>query len=133
MDVMIDTNVIISAALFPNQRMNHFLEVVSLSHSLFLCSYTLEEIDRVIKKKFPNRMNAMEIFLRKLSFTLIHTPTVNVVDLDFSVRDGKDYPIIVSAIIADVDILITGDNDFDDVNVERPEIVTIAEFMNLYG
>jgi putative PIN family toxin of toxin-antitoxin system len=133
MDVMIDTNVVISAALFPGQRINRFLEVISQNHSLFLCSYTLEEIERVIKKKFPNRMEAMEIFLRKLSFTLIHTPTVDVVGAGFHIRDDKDYPILASAMVADVDVLITGDKDFDDVNVERPELLTIAEFMNLYG
>jgi hypothetical protein len=35
-------------------------------------------------------------------------------------------------VMLDVDILITGDHDFDYVNPERPEILPPAEFMRLY-
>jgi predicted nucleic acid-binding protein len=80
--------------------------------------------------KFPNRME--EIFLRKLSFTLIHTPMMDVFGMGFYIRDDKDYPILASAIVADVDVLITGDKDFNNVNVDRPELLTIADFMKYY-
>jgi hypothetical protein len=32
-----------------------------------------------------------------------------------------------------MDILITGDKDFDDLHVERPEVMTIASFMQTYA
>jgi predicted nucleic acid-binding protein len=35
-------------------------------------------------------------------------------------------------VMLDADILITGDHDFDDVNTERPEILSPAEFLRLY-
>jgi putative PIN family toxin of toxin-antitoxin system len=132
MDVMIDTNVIISAALFPNPRINHFLDVISLEHELFLCSYSLEEVDCVFRRKFPMRRAVMEIFLQQLRYTLIHTPSVDILENQIHLRDTKDDPIIASAIVADVDIFITGDKDFDDIDLERPEILTIAEFMEKY-
>jgi predicted nucleic acid-binding protein len=47
----------------------------------------------------------------------------------FNLRDAADYPILLSAILADADILITGDHDFDDAEVDRPEIMAISEFM----
>jgi predicted nucleic acid-binding protein len=47
-------------------------------------------------------------------------------------RDLNDYPILASAMIANVDILITGDRDFGGVHIERPEILTIREFMEKY-
>jgi predicted nucleic acid-binding protein len=37
------------------------------------------------------------------------------------------------AVPADADILITGDRDFNDVEIDRPEIMTPSEFMNIYG
>ena len=40
---------------------------------------------------------------------------------------------LFSAIGADVDILVTGDHDFDDVVLERPEIMTLSEFMRTYS
>ena len=34
--------------------------------------------------------------------------------------------------LKDVDVLITGDRDFEDVRVERPEIMTPVEFIKKY-
>jgi hypothetical protein len=35
-------------------------------------------------------------------------------------------------IVEGVDVFITGDDDFDDVEVEKPEIMTAAEFVEKY-
>jgi putative PIN family toxin of toxin-antitoxin system len=129
---MIDTNVIISAALFPNAKMNRFLEVISEDHGLFLCSYSLDEVERVVKRKFPDRLKGLEMFLQKLRFTLVRTPSVDIFDSNIYIRDPKDYPILISAIIADVDALITGDKDFESLDLERPEIPSISEFEAKY-
>ncbi len=48
------------------------------------------------------------------------------------IRDAKDYPVLYTAIIENVDILITGDKDFADIDIEKPEIMTPAEFMEEY-
>ncbi len=50
----------------------------------------------------------------------------------FEIRDKMDYPVLYTAIIEDVDILITGDKDFAKVDVEKPEILTPAEFAVQY-
>lgn len=50
----------------------------------------------------------------------------------FKIRDDNDYMILHTAIIADVDILITGDKDFKGIEVERPEILTPKEFLDKY-
>jgi predicted nucleic acid-binding protein len=41
-------------------------------------------------------------------------------------------PISSYAIIADVDVFITGDKDFLALDVERPEILTISQFAEQY-
>lgn len=51
----------------------------------------------------------------------------------FSIRDPADYPVLYSAIVEDVDVLISGDKDFAEVEVDKPEIVTPAEFIEKYG
>ena len=48
------------------------------------------------------------------------------------IRDKKDYPILASAIIADVDVFITDDKDFNTIDVEQPKIMTLFEFAALY-
>ena len=132
MDILIDTNITISAALFPNPRINNFLSLISGEHSLFLCSYSLEEIERVVLRKFPAKMRDVELFLRNLRYTLVHTPSIEIID-GISMRDANDYPILASAIIADVDVLVSGDKDFSCLDIERPEIITISGFMEKYG
>ena len=129
MDVMIDSNVIISAAIFPNAKMDNFLECVSEEHQLFVCSYTLEEVIRVVKRKWPERLRSMEVFLHRLRYHFIRTPSLDILDPDIVIRDENDYPILASALLADVDILITGDHDFDDLGLERPEVMSIAAFV----
>lgn len=56
------------------------------------------------------------------------------IDLDIypKIRDRKDYPILASAIIAEVDIFVTGDKDFFALEVENPEILSITEFADKY-
>lgn len=40
--------------------------------------------------------------------------------------------MLYAAIMEDVDVLVTGDKDFSDIDVERPEIMTPAEFMDQF-
>ncbi len=49
------------------------------------------------------------------------------------IRDRKDLPVLVSAIAEDVDVLITGDKDFSDVEVEKPEILTPTQFLEKHS
>ncbi|MBR5642896.1 MAG: hypothetical protein IKW77_01770, partial [Salinivirgaceae bacterium] len=44
------------------------------------------------------------------------------------IRDTKDLPIIVSAILSDSDILLTGDKDFDDIKIDKPLIFSPTQY-----
>jgi hypothetical protein len=46
-------------------------------------------------------------------------------------RPGQVQAILASAILANVDILITGDKDFCPVNRDRPLIFTPRQYYNL--
>jgi putative PIN family toxin of toxin-antitoxin system len=133
MEVMLDTNVLFSAIFFQSKRMNELFQTLSKNHSIVLSSYSLEELGRITRRKLPQKLPAVEIFLQKFPYRLVHTPSVDLTEDDFNLRDAADYPILLSSILADVDILITGDHDFDDVVVDRPEIMTPAKFMELYS
>lgn len=64
-------------------------------------------------------------------FDLVYSPT-NVENKLFEIRDKDDYIILHTAIIEDVDIFITGDKDFEDVNVDKPEIMNATAFLEKY-
>jgi len=130
---MLDTNVIISAGLFPSKTMTAFIESISMHHRIVLCSYCLDELYDVIQRKFPNKLHQIEIFLQKLPFELISIPIANHTEIHIDIRDDADYPVLMSAILADVDILITGDKDFMGLSIDKPEILTPSEFIEQYA
>lgn len=63
-----------------------------------------------------------------MSFEYVYTPGSMESGL-FNIRDIKDYPVLYTAIIEDVDILVTGDKDFSDIDVEKPKIMSPTQFM----
>lgn len=45
------------------------------------------------------------------------------------IRDAKDQPILNAAIVADVDVILTGDKDFLSLEMEHPRCMTVAQFL----
>ena len=76
MRIMIDTNVLVSASLFPKSRLGQAIKPLSDKYTIVLCTTIIDE--------------------------------------------------------ENVDVLITGDNDFSCVEIERPEIFSPAEFLDKY-
>lgn len=131
MRIMLDTNVLLSVLLFPGERMNRMMRCIFEEHRLVLSSFVLEELTVVIERKFPAKAKAVDTLLSSMSYELVYTPKEFDNSL-FEIRDPKDYPVLYTAITEDVDVLITGDKDFADVPIERPEILTPSAFMEQY-
>lgn len=132
MRVMIDTNILIAAILFPNSLPAKALEKASLNHTVTLSSYGIDEIHIVFQRKFKDKCLILEKFLSKFSFELVYTP-LNIEEGNFpEIRDIKDLPILASAILGDVDIIVTGDKDFFALDIDKPEIVSAKDFLERY-
>jgi len=48
-------------------------------------------------------------------------------------RDAKDQPILNSAIVYNVDMILTGDKDFLSLDLEKPKCLTAAKFLEMEG
>ena len=132
MRVMLDTNLLISAGVFSGKSTSTLVPRISDEYTIVLSSRIIDELRTVMDEKFPEKRAALERFLKRLSFDIAYTPMEIDEDIYPKVRDKKDYPILASAIIADVDVFITGDKDFSGIELERPEIMTISEFASKY-
>jgi len=128
---MVDTNVIFSAILFPAGQTAKAFEKILNEHELVISSYCIDELKKVVRKKFPAKITAIDQFLEQLSFDLVYTPDNAVKDV-VSIRDPKDYPVIYTALLENVDVLITGDHDFYELKLDHPEILSPSEFMIKY-
>lgn len=131
MRIMLDTNVLISALLFPGSKMDLLMNCIFTQHQLVLSSYVVEELKSVVTRKFPNKEQVINKLLIAMSYEFVYTPN-DLEDGLFDIRDMKDYPVLYTAIIEDIDILITGDKDFNDLDIEKPEIMTPTEFIARY-
>ena len=131
MRIMLDTNILISAIIFKSKMMYDVFAVILSEHKLVLSSYVITELKEVITRKCTGKSTLLDEFLTVLPYEFVYTPDVMNRDL-FKIRDEMDYPVLYTAIIEDVDILLTGDKDFMEVEVEKPEILTPSEFLVKY-
>ena len=135
MKCIIDTNVLISASLFPDSvPAQAFFKAITPPNTAVVCDYSLDELHRVYNKKFKSKLYALESFLFSLSRTvnIIDTPPAEeAVKAEADIRDADDRPILRAAIKSDADVLITGDKDFLESGIKHPCIVTPADFLKL--
>lgn len=127
--VFIESNVLISAIInryaISRQCINHVMD----HHQLLICSYSIEEVFRIVDEKFPEAQGTWDQLLTGMHFELIYTPK----HLDSPtppIRDPEDEPIIASAILAQPDMVISGDKDFHTPEIrEYLAVYTPANFL----
>lgn len=114
MRVLIDTNVLISAALSANGvPYRAYVKAASYPNHGLICEQNVDEMKRIFNKKFPKRLAALDKFLSiaLLTLELVPIPTDENTS-ESQVRDADDRPILRAAIAARADVLLTGDKDF---------------------
>ena len=131
MRIMVDANIIISAGLFPKSAVGEVLAHIVKNHELILCQYTLDELRMVFKKKFPDRIEYYDKFIKELKYELFDMQIINYEKYP-RVRDVCDIPVLAYAIESKAKMLITGDKDFEDITIETPEIIRPREYIEKY-
>lgn len=74
MRIMLDTNVLISALLFPGAKMDAMMNCIFMQHQLVLSSYVVDELKSVVRRKFPKKEQAIDKLLMMISFEYVYTP-----------------------------------------------------------
>lgn len=133
MRVLIDTNILISAALNRSSTPYYaFIKAVSHPNHGLVCEQNIDEMRRIFNRKFPQKITALETFLSLALLTLEVVPTpIEKHVSEEKIRDANDRPILRAAINAKADILLTGDKDFLDSGIQNPQIMTAAEFIGM--
>ena len=107
MKVLIDTNILISAALSnkgtPYQA---FVKAVSYPNHGLICEQNIDEMRRIFNRKFPQKIQALETFLSLALLTLeVVTTPIEEYSSEEKIRDVNDRPILRAAVYAKADIL----------------------------
>ena len=131
MRIMLDTNILLSASLFPTKRIDRIIEYIITNHTLVLSDLVIQEfLDVADYDKFKKLTEAKE-FLKGLSFEEYRTPKVTALN-DVSIRDEDDYDILFSAIKSKVDVFISRDKDFLECGVSVPRMMHLYDFESEY-
>ena len=131
MKILIDTNILISAA-YSKDSISHqaFKKAVEPPNQGLICEQSFEELRRVFNRKFPNKIQAFEKFISTVlpTIEIIPVPPLPFPD-ENKIRDIDDRPILRAAIKANSDILLTGDKDFLESGIKKPQIMTGSQFL----
>jgi len=127
MRVMVDTNVIVSAVYNPKSKPATVLRHVCENQELVLCDYIIAECYDVIIRKFPQHIIVFDKLLASLGYELVAAPRKGL-----EMPDPKDSPILNAAIIADVDVIISGDKHFLSLDIERPQVLSPANYLQAW-
>jgi putative PIN family toxin of toxin-antitoxin system len=132
MRYLLDTNVLISAALFPGGVCGQVYDLAVASNTdLVVCDYTIIELKEAFARKFPERIAALEAFVGGIEpgVKIVPTPEAAPGGVDQTkVRDPKDWPILRAALAAHAAI-VTGDKDLIDAVLPHPKRLTPAQFL----
>ena len=115
MRILIATNILFSALLFPLSKPAKALQKAADEHSVILCDQNIFELKEILRRKAPKAVPDAEVFLAEFQYELI---------------PATDQPILNAAILSDVDLIITGDKDFLSLDIDRPRCITASEFLD---
>ena len=62
MRIMLDTNIFISMIFFPSEKMQLLKTKLSKYHRIVICSYVIDELSEVIKRKFSHKQKLLDVF-----------------------------------------------------------------------
>ena len=129
MRILVDTNILFSALLFPHSKPAQALLYAVDHHEIVLCDRNITELRDILKSKAPKYLPDAEVLIAELPYELI--PAVD--HAEKLIRNAKDQPILNAAIVADVDAILTGDKDFLSLEMEHPRCLTAAQFLEEEG
>ena len=125
---MLDANIIISAIHIPDSNIGKMVSYIENNHTIVLCQYIIDEIKFGFQKKMPHKANQMLKEIERLPFEMYVLKKINE-SLSSMIRDKNDIEVLANVIESDVDIFITGDNDFHCINLSKPKILRPRQFI----
>ena len=118
MRILIDTNVLISAFVFGGKAGKLFELLFDGNHELFISDYVDSEFKAKLHQKWKDKADTIYSLYRTLPFKFCDSSPKQIGNL----RDKKDIPVLSDAIFYDADIILSGDKDFLEANLEKPQV-----------
>lgn len=133
MKVFLDTNILISAMLFKNSLVYSAYEKAVKNCECYISNQTVEEIKVVFNKKFPDKIDMIDVFITMTLKTVKLVDDVeNSYPLEKTIRDSKDIYIYRNAKFLKCDAILSGDKDFLENKQLDIEIISPRDYLYNY-
>lgn len=130
---VLDTNLIISAALLEISKPRQAFELAFNRGELLLSDAMLAELSEVLRRDKFDRYVSLEKRLRFLTDLLSLATPVAVTEHIDACRDPKDNKVLELAVSGRADCIVTGDDDLLALNPFRNIPILMAlEFLTIY-
>lgn len=116
MKIMLDTNVLISAFVFGGHAGKLLKKLFELEYELYVSDYIDEEFKAKLEIKWPEKAPKVYELFHKMNFHFCESTDKKLGDL----RDKKDVPVLSDALYHKMDMILTGDKDFLEADLEKP-------------
>jgi putative PIN family toxin of toxin-antitoxin system len=121
--VFLDANVLIRGITFPRFPYEVLQHAARKDFVIVLSPLVLDSARYYVRERFPQYLAALETLLELLDYELAPDPPAALVAAHPNlVRDAKDIPVVLSAIEAKVDYLVSTDRDLTDQDETTAEL-----------
>ena len=116
MRILIDTNVLVSAFVFGGKAGTLMNMLFESSHELLVSNYVDAEFKAILEMKWKEKAEKVYLLYHKLPFVFCGSSPIPMGNL----RDAKDIPVLSDTLFHQADMILSGDKDFIEANIERP-------------
>jgi len=118
MKILLDTNVLISAFVFGGKAGRLLEKLFDSDFELLVSEYVDREFSAKLNEKWPGKAAQVYALYQNLPFSFCPS----AVSAGLSLRDPKDIPVLSDALAHNADVILTGDRDFLEADLEHPQI-----------
>lgn len=122
MKIMLDTNILISALVFGGKAEALLIQLLTSDCEVYVSEYVAKELSEKVALKWPDKAERLLKVYHQLPFHFCKSTE----HMRGKLRDKKDIPVLSDALYYHVDIILTGDKDFLEAQIEKPMIFSIA-------
>jgi len=125
--VMVDANILIAGSVWPRWSYEVLQHALRGDFRLVLSKYIIQQAHRRILVRFPAYIDSFDALLQTCQYEIVADPAKELVDrYGDLVRDQTDVPIILAAINAGVDYLVSEDKDLTSAKPNQSLTVMIS-------
>lgn len=120
MRILIDTNVLVSAFVFGGKAGALMNMLFESSHELLVSDYVDAEFKAILEMKWKEKAEKVYSLYHTLPFVFCGSSPIQSGNL----RDAKDIPVLSDALFHHADIILSGDKDFIEAELEHPLVLS---------